>query len=169
MGRRIASFVIIAAALVAAVPGGPVAAGGWAITVVDPLPPVVAGAPLEVSFTILQHGKTPVDVDGVVLIVTGPDGDRRQFPARPAGEVGRYRATVELTDPGQHAWRVVQGWFGEQDLGRLDAAAPVGPVAAVAAVASTEVPTATLVAVASLAGVAGALALTGHRRRLRRL
>lgn len=143
------------------------AAGGWAITVVDPLPPLVAGAPLDVSFSILQHGKTPVDVDGVVLIVTDPDGDRRQFPARPAGEVGRYRATVELTDAGAHSWQVVQGWFGEQDLGQLDVAAPLGPVAAVTG-SSTEVPTATLVAIVSLAGVAGALALTGHRRRLRR-
>ena len=167
MGRRIASLVIIIAALVAAGPGGPVAAGGWAITVLDPLPAVVAGAPLEVSFTILQHGQTPVDVDDVVLIVTGPDGDRRQFPARPAGEVGRYLATVELADPGEHAWRVVQGWFGEQDLGRLDVAAPIGPVAA--AVASTEVPAVPLVAAVSLAGVAGAIAITGHRRRLRRV
>ena len=163
-------LVTITAALVAAAPGGSVAAGGWAITVVDPLPPVVAGAPLEVSFTILQHGQTPVDVEDVVLIITEPDGDRRQFPARPAGEVGRYRATVELADPGAHAWRVVQGWFGEQDLGRLDVARPLGPVAA--AVASTEVPAvpvAAAVTAVSVAGMAGALALTGHRRRLRRV
>jgi hypothetical protein len=165
-----ASLVIITAALVAAVPGGPIAAGGWAVTVVDPLPTVVAGAPLEVSFTILQHGQTPVDVEDVLLIVTEPDGDRRQFPARPAGEVGRYRATVELADPGEHGWQVVQGWFGAQDLGRLEVGAPLGPVAA--AVASTEVPTVpvvTVAAAASLAGVAGALAVTGRRRRLRRV
>ena len=101
MGRRLASLVMIAAALVAAVPGGPATAGGWAVTVVDPLPPVVAGAPLEVSFTILQHGQTPVDVEDVVLIVTEPDGDRRQFPAASAGELGRYRAHCRAGRPGR--------------------------------------------------------------------
>jgi hypothetical protein len=123
-----------------------------------------------VSFTILQHGQTPVDVEDVLLIVTEPDGDRREFPARPAGEVGRYLATVELADPGEHAWQVVQGWFGAQDLGRLEVAAPLRPV--VAAVASTEVPAVPVVAAmatVSVAGLAGAFTLTGHRRRQRRL
>ena len=40
----------------------PAFAGGWAVITLDELPTnVVAGEPLTIGFTVLQHGKTPMD------------------------------------------------------------------------------------------------------------
>ena len=109
---------------------------------------------LDIGFTILQHGRTPVDVDGVVIFVVDEDGDSTQFAAEPEGTVGRYRATVVFPESGTYRWSVVQGWFGAQDLGTLDiepggsASAAVWPLALVAG-----------------AGVAGTLAWRHTRRR----
>lgn len=100
------------------------AAGGWAITVVDRFDDPMAGEDLNIGFTILQHGRTPVDVDGVAIDVVEPDGDRNRFVAQSAGEVGRYRATIELPEAGRYSWSVIQGWFGRQDLGQLDVSSP---------------------------------------------
>jgi hypothetical protein len=164
MRRRWALLGTSVMAAAVATIGGTADAGGWAITMVDPFAPPVVGEPLNVSFTILQHGRTPVDVDGVVVVLAEPDGDRRQFPAEPAGEVGRYLATVELVEPGRHHWSVVQGWFGEQDLGGLDVAADDHSGAGWSSVAKP----AAAAALVGGAGIIGAVGITAHRRRLRR-
>ena len=40
----------------------PVFAGGWAVITLDEIPTgVVAGEPLTIGFTVLQHGKTPME------------------------------------------------------------------------------------------------------------
>lgn len=112
--------------------GAPTAhAGGWAVTTVDELPPVVVGEPVEIGFTIRQHGVTPVALDeGVALEVTAPDGAVEVFPASPEGPVGHYVATIVVTTAAEHTWSVHQGWFAEQDLGPLVvAAAPPLPAA----------------------------------------
>jgi len=141
MGRRLLVGLVIA--IVGVVASAPASAGGWAVTSVDPFDPPVAGADLEIGFSILQHGRTPVDVDGVIIVVEDPSGATRQFTAEPAGSVGRYRATIELPEAGRYRWSVIQGWFGPQDLGAFDVDQPAtgafpvpwvaGPAAAVAA------------------------------------
>jgi hypothetical protein len=145
MGRRAAALVIGLFALWSGGPS-PARAGGWAVTQVDPFDQPAAGEDLEIGFTILQHGQTPVDVDGVLIVVEDPDGDTTEFPAESAGTVGRYRATIEFPESGRYHWSVIQGWFGPQDLGELDVGATgwsppvaawfVGPLA-VAAIAGT--------------------------------
>ena len=147
MGRRAVASVIGLFALWTVAPSS-VSAGGWAVTQVDPFDTPAAGEDVEVGFTILQHGETPVDVDGVIIVVEAPDGDITEFTAESAGTVGRYRATIEFPESGRYQWSVIQGWFGPQDLGALDidaagwsppaAAWFVGPLA-LAAIAGTGV------------------------------
>ncbi|MGI9051069.1 MAG: hypothetical protein ACR2HQ_00180 [Ilumatobacteraceae bacterium] len=67
----------------------------------------------------------------------------------PAVSTGHYRAILDLPTAGQHRWHVVQGWFGEQDLGTSEVGAaeaagwrvtPVAaPAVAIAAVGVTGV------------------------------
>ena len=118
---------IILTTLVIALIGGatwqqPVAAGGWAVTTLDEYPTPVAGEPVDIGFTILQHGKTPAQLepsDDVGLEITSASGDTRFFAAVQSGAIGHYVATVTFTEAGTHTWTVHQGWFGPQDLGSL--------------------------------------------------
>src|SRR4051812_18205592 len=59
--KRIATVLVgvLVAALAALVPAV-ASAGGWAVPSLDPLPSVRAGAPVDVGFVLLQHGRTPV-------------------------------------------------------------------------------------------------------------
>jgi hypothetical protein len=115
--------VLVAAvlAVVTFAVAAPAAAGGWAVTTLDPLATApVAGEPFEVGFTIRQHGRTPVSLPDAAIIVTGPDGRTTRFPATPQGPEGHHVATVEIAAPGPVTWAVEQGLFGQQDLGTLD-------------------------------------------------
>lgn len=107
----------------------PAAAGGWAVTTLDPMSPPVAGATIEIGFTILQHGRSPVNpdaaVDGipgepVAVAVRSADGGETVFTARQDGPTGHYVAEVTFPQAGQFDWEVRQGWFGPQDLGAID-------------------------------------------------
>lgn len=62
------------ALLVAAAPdSATVTAGGWALSTLDETPAVVAGEPIDIGFTVLQHGVSPVDADiGEIGIVVTP-------------------------------------------------------------------------------------------------
>ena len=42
--------------------GSAASAGGWAVTILDELPSPIAGEPIQVGFTILGHGISPMDV-----------------------------------------------------------------------------------------------------------
>ena len=97
-----------------------VAAGGWAVTSLDPFEQPVAGQPITIGFTILQHGVTPVQVDGVGIRVfqTGSTGEF--FPAVDDGDrVGHYTARLVFPHEGTFTWLVEQGFFGPQDLGQI--------------------------------------------------
>ncbi len=97
----------------------PASAGGWAVTSIDEIPAVVAGVPVTVGFTILQHGVTPVHVDEVALAVVGADGRRQLFPARRDGPTGHYAVEMTLPAAGTYRWSSEQGWFGTYELGSL--------------------------------------------------
>lgn len=125
----------------------PAGAGGWAVSSLDPLPTPVPGEPMEVGFTVLQHGRTPVDPRGpgmgVGFVVTSPGGEVTEFAARPDGVVGHFVAEVTFPAAGTYTWAVRQGFFGPWDLGELvveppgGAGAPPAPVAAAPAPART--------------------------------
>lgn len=124
--HSIVRLVVTAAAalVVVAGPGTSASAGGWAVGSIDSIPEAAAGRTVDVGFTILQHGVTPVDLDDDVgvEIVLG-DGTVQFFPATGAGETGRYIAAVTFPSaPGEYSWNLRMGWFGAQELGRLDVA-----------------------------------------------
>ena len=99
-------------------------AGGWAMSSLDAAPAPVAGRALDVGFTIRQHGVTPVNPDDgkVGIEVRTASGSEQFFPATAKGPRGHYVARVRIDTPGASSWKVHQGWFGPQDLGRIDVA-----------------------------------------------
>lgn len=139
-----APALALALALVVSSGPAPAGAGGWAITSLDPMPTPVPGEPLEVGFTVLQHGRTPVDAPAPApgmeaaeygFVVTAPDGEVTEFAARPDGAPGHFVGEVTFPTAGTYTWAVNQGWFGPWDLGELVVEPTTG-------VASTSAPTA---------------------------
>jgi hypothetical protein len=124
--RQRARLVIAAltALLVVAGFGSSASAGGWAIGSIDAVPDAQAGQPVDVGFTILQHGVTPVDLaDDVGVELVLADGTVEFFPATNAGATGRYVSEVTFpSTPGEYSWNLRMGWFGTQELGTLDVA-----------------------------------------------
>lgn len=118
---RIASTMVLAVAAFAAI-GSPASAGGWAVASLDSIPAAEPGATTEVSFTILQHGITPADLDeGVGIEIRDHDGDSSFFPAVSDGTAGHYVAAVTFPEAaGTYEWQVQMGWFGPHELGALD-------------------------------------------------
>jgi hypothetical protein len=104
-----------------------VSAGGWAVSTLDPMATPAAGVPIDVGFTIRQHGVTPVDLADVAIAVTGPSGETTVYQAQRDGDAGHYLATVTF-DEGQSTWEIRQGFFEPQSLGAItvgaDASAP---------------------------------------------
>lgn len=107
-------------------------AGGWAIASFDSLPAdFEAGESYDLTYTILQHGKTPVDVGTSVVRIRDSLGAVTEFEAVPIGEVGRYSVAVTFPAAGSFLWEVTQGDFEAHQLGTIEVSA-----AAVAVVAS---------------------------------
>lgn len=77
---------------------------------------------------MLQHGLTPVDLEGVELMVSLGGGTVQRIPAYRSGAVGHYTATVTFPSAGEWRWEVLQGWFGRHPLGtvRVGSAAAAG-------------------------------------------
>jgi hypothetical protein len=91
----------------------------------DPSVVPIAGQEVEVGFTILQHGETPVNPEeGLVGIRLEPEsGPAIIVKAAPVGAVGHYVATVTAPSPGTYTWSVLQGWFEPHDLGTVEVVA----------------------------------------------
>lgn len=82
-------------------------AGGWATVTLDDVPASPqAGESVTLSFTVLQHGITPLDLDDAPrLVLQNRAGDGEvSFEAQPTGEAGRYSA--EITWPQAGEWTV---------------------------------------------------------------
>ena len=95
--------------------GTPVFAGGWAVITLDDLPTyIAAGEPLTVGFTVLQHGKTPLD--GLEPTVTAYLNNEQKFvvEAEPDGPSGHY--TAKLIFPKEGDWRWSIRAFGMEQL-----------------------------------------------------
>jgi hypothetical protein len=124
--KRIATVVLAvsAGALLATVPASPAAAGGWAATVLDPVPErIESGRAYEIGFWMLQHGTHPYDwpdpLGHVGLALIDDGGATVTFPGRELAEPAHYVAMV--TVPHDGTWRVVgiQGHFQPYDIGPL--------------------------------------------------
>ena len=109
-----------------------VAAGGWAVITLDDLPDAIAvGKPITLTFTVRQHGHTPLDNLRPSIDAALAGGEHIRADAVWAGEKGRYRSTLTLPDTGQ--WRLtINSGFGSShvDLDPIAVTAPgqAGPV-----------------------------------------
>ncbi|MHB1128506.1 MAG: hypothetical protein ACYC06_00450, partial [Ilumatobacteraceae bacterium] len=84
----------------------------------------VAGKPIDVGFTIRQHGVRPIDLsEGVGIRITFADGATHYFPAAGDGTPGHYVARVEFPSAGRYSWSIRQGWFADYELGQIDVSA----------------------------------------------
>jgi hypothetical protein len=101
----------------------PVFAGGWAVITLDELPAnVVAGEPLNVGFTVLQHGRTPMsDLEPVITARSG-DEEFSVFPK--PDKPGHYSATLTFPVEGNWDW-TIQAFTMEQKMPVLSVTSPV--------------------------------------------
>lgn len=128
---------LVLALLLSVVFAIPVFAGGWAVITLDELPTgIVAGKPFTVGFTVLQHGKTPLD--GLSPTITANLYKDEEFvvPAEPQGEPGHYTATLTFPKEGKWRWSI-QAFTMDQAMPMLSVAAPTS-VAANPPVTKTE-------------------------------
>lgn len=103
----------------------PVLAGGWAVITLDELPTgVVAGQPITVGFTVLQHGRTPMS--GIFPTVTANLNKETEFVvnAESDGKPGHYVATLTFPKEGEWRWSI-QAFTMDQTMPMLSVAAPV--------------------------------------------
>jgi len=108
-------------------------AGGWALTTFDELPEsFVAGETYELSYTILQHGKTPVDVGPSSILITDFAGTTTEFEAARSKGVGRYTVDISLPAEGSFTWQVTQGGFAPHEMGSFEVTSSVGAAAPIA-------------------------------------
>ena len=118
---RIALGFALLLSLVIAIPAF---AGGWAVITLDELPTgVVAGEPLTVGFTVLQHGRTPMS-DLAPSIIANSKEEKFVVLAEPDGKPGHYTATLTFPKEGDWSWSI-QAFTMEQPMPVLSVAAPV--------------------------------------------
>ena len=104
------------------VPAAPAQAGGWAVTLLDPLPDrFEAGHSYTVGYWVLQHGSHPYDGDlgRTGLRLVGPNQQELTFEGVALREAAHYAVAIAV--PGDGSWRVsaMQGVFAEHDVGTL--------------------------------------------------
>jgi len=100
----------------------PVFAGGWAVITLDTLPSgIIAGAPITIGFTVLQHGKMPMT--DLYPTVTAKLSESESFVAKAEaqGKPGHYVATLNFPKEGTWQWTISaftmdQGWLRELPL-----------------------------------------------------
>ena len=115
MFRRL---IVIAVAFLALVAMSATALAGGAATTIDQAPDEFqAGVGHEVTYTVLQHGVTPVEGE-TALVFSLDDGEPLRFVGVPTGTPGQYVATVELPTEGVWLIEVDQAAFGvvEHDI-----------------------------------------------------
>ena len=101
-------------------PALPAQAGGWAVTLLDPLPETVeAGRTYTIGYWVLQHGSHPFDGElGKTGLRLVGRGQVLEFQGRALPEPAHYAVAVAV--PAGN-WRVyaMQGWFGDFEVGTL--------------------------------------------------
>ncbi len=105
-------ILLVTVLLLALVPA--VLAGGWAVITLDEPPGEIhAGQPWNLSFTVLQHGQTPVhrlDANTPVkplLVAENPaTGQRVEIVAAPTKKAGQFVAEVVFPREGAWTWTI---------------------------------------------------------------
>jgi len=101
----------------------PVFAGGWAVISLDELPTgVVAGEPLTIGFTVLQHGKTPMTDLAPTITARITNDEMLTFFAEPEGKPGHYAAKLTFPKDGDWEWSI-QAFTMDQKMPTLNVAA----------------------------------------------
>ncbi|HET6293682.1 MAG TPA: hypothetical protein VFG33_09910 [Kribbella sp.] len=104
--------------------GSPAQAGGWATTLLDPLPnKLEVGRAYTVGFWVLQHGSHPYDGElgkkGLRLVDAA--GRTTEYPGTALPEAAHYAAAVVFPSAG--SWRLygIQGIFADYEIGTANA------------------------------------------------
>ncbi len=86
--------------------------GGWAVTTVENVPEfAVTGKPFDLTYTVRQHGHTPLtNLKGMITVSAGDIS--RSFDVTEIGE-GMYKSQVTLPASGKWTVRIHAG-FGER-------------------------------------------------------
>ena len=101
----------------------PIFAGGWAVITLDELPTdVVAGEPVTIGFTVLQHGITPMSGLYPTVTATRLKEDRFVASAESDGKPGHYTATLTFPKEGNWDWSI-QAFTMDQPMPALTVAA----------------------------------------------
>jgi hypothetical protein len=101
---KIVAGVTFLIALVFAIPAY---AGGWAVITLDELPTsVISGEPLTIGFTVLQHGKTPMDGLEPTITASLSGGEKFTVNAQPEGKTGHYSASLTFPKEGNWEWSI---------------------------------------------------------------
>jgi len=106
----------------------PVFAGGWAVITLDEIPTdIVAGEPVTIGFTVMQHGETPMN--DLTPTITANIHKDQEFTVTAVhdGKPGHYTATLTFSTEGKWDWSV-HAFTMEQEMPALSVAAPVADV-----------------------------------------
>ncbi len=139
----------------------PAFAGGWAVITLDELPTnIVAGEPLTIGFTVLQHGRTPMNDLAPTVTVALRGEEKLAFRAEADSKPGHYTATLTFPKEGNWEWSI-QAFAMDQPMPALSVfaakAASVNPP--VAQVGSKPASLSLLLLFRALAFGAGLIAL----------
>src|SRR5205823_580891 len=100
----------------------PAQSGGWATTVLDPLPDrIESGRTYTVGFWVLQHGSHPYEGDlGVAALrFVGSNGTMLTYRGVALPEPAHLAAAIAVPEDG--TWQVfgIQGIFADYEIGTL--------------------------------------------------
>jgi hypothetical protein len=116
---RIALGIAILLSLVVVIPAF---AGGWAVITLDELPTnVVADEPLTIGFTVLQHGRTPLN-DLTPTVYVAQNEEKLAFRAKADSKPGHYTATLTFPKDGNWEWSI-QAFTMDQPMPALNVSA----------------------------------------------
>jgi len=120
----------------------PVFAGGWAVITLDELPSnIVAGEPLRIGFTVLQHGRTPMTNLEPTITAKLSFDEKLVVYAEPEGKPGHYVTTLTFPKEGEWEWSI-QAFTMDRPMPVLAVVAP--GAASVSQPVKTEPATATI-------------------------
>ena len=117
---RIALGIALLLSLVVAIPAF---AGGWAVITLDELPTnIVAGEPLTIGFTVLQHGITPMNDLAPTVTLALQNDEKLVFRAEADAKPGHYTATLTFPKEGNWDWSI-QAFSMDQPMPALTVSA----------------------------------------------
>ena len=117
-------IAIISTFLLASATVFPVFAGGWAVITLDELPSdVIAGEPVTIGFTVLQHGRTPMTDLEPTVTARLSNSKPITFFAAPGEQPGYYTASLTFPEEGNWEWSI-QAFAMDQKMPALNVSSP---------------------------------------------